>query len=88
MVVGQGVDHAAALLAGGHQPRHPQPGQVLADGRPGRSHCRGQGADIGFVRGQGVQEGEAGAVGQQAQDPGRGLEGRRARFLRVRTLRR
>lgn len=68
--VTQGVDHPAPLFARVHQPGQPEPRQVLADGRPGRSARLREGRDVGLSPGQGVEEGEAGAVAEQGEDLG------------------
>lgn len=86
MSVGRPVDHAAALLAHGHQPGQPQFRQVLADGRAGRAAELGQRADVGLLLPQRVQDAEPGAVGEQPERLGGEGVVLGARVSRVRIL--
>ncbi len=87
MPVPQRVHDPAPFLAGAHQPREPQPGQVLADRGPGRVARLGEGGDVGLAGGQGVQQGQAGAVAEQGEEFGGQRELLLARCARVRIVR-
>lgn len=68
MSVAQRIDHPAALLARGHQPREAQPRQMLADRGPRRpAHFRER-ADVSLAAGQRVQQGQPGAVAEEGQE--------------------
>ena len=86
--VAQGVDHPAALLAGVHKTREPQPRQMLADRGPGRAAGLGERGDIGLAAGQGVQQGQPGAVAEQGEQLRREREVLLAGCARVLIVRR
>lgn len=88
MPVGQRVDHAAALLADGHQARETEFRQVLTDGGAGRAARVGERRDIRLATAERVEQHETGAVGEEAQEIGGVGKLLVARILRVRTVRR
>lgn len=84
MPVGRAVDHPSAFLAYGDETGEAEFGQVLADRRSSRAARGGQRHDVGLARAEGVQQGEAGAVGEEAEDFGGVGEVLGAGVLRVR----
>lgn len=85
--VGQGVDDAASFLAGGDQAAQAQTCQVLADGGALGAARLGQCGDVRFLLGEGVQQGQTGAVAEEGEDLGCEGELFLTRFVRVRIMR-